>query len=426
MSGETQSLPYLTAEIPGTGGVIKTLAADFQVTEIPLYQPCGSGEHTYVLIEKSGITTLEAIRRLAKSLHLPEREIGYAGMKDSRGITRQTVSLPRVAPERLQGLSIPGIAILGVDRHTNKLRLGHLAGNRFLIRVREVKGDGLEQSRAVLAILAKRGCPNFFGEQRYGSQGNSHLIGRHLLRGEFREAVTALVGDPALVRDERWRQAITLFREGDLAGSMEAFPGHCRVERDVVASLLKRPDDWQRAVGRIPPRLTRLFLSAWQSLLFDRLLARRLDGFDRVMAGDLAFKHANGACFLVEDPAAEASRAEALEISPSGPLFGSKVTLPQGVPLEMELAVLADEGLTPADLAGPSPFRLEGERRALRIPIRDATADRDGDDLVLEFTLPRGAYATTVLREIMKADAVDAADIAATIDPAPGVESFHS
>ncbi len=419
MRGDEQ-LPYLTADIPGTGGAIKALAADFQVTEIPLYQPCGSGEHTYVQVEKSGITTLEAIRRLAKALGLPEREVGYAGMKDSRGITRQTLSLPRVAPERLQGLSLPGIAILAMDRHTNKLRLGHLAGNRFLIRVRQVTEDGLERCREVLAVLGRRGCPNFFGEQRYGSQGNSHLIGRHLLRGELREAVTALMGDPDKVRDERWRQAIALFRQGELAGSMEAFPGHCRVEREVVASLVKRPDDWQRAVGRIPPKLVRLYLSAWQSHLFDRLLARRLDGFDRVMAGDLAFKHANGACFLVEDPAAEAPRATALEISPSGPLFGSKVTLPQGIPLEMELAILADEGLVPADLAAAAPFRLEGERRPLRIPIRDAAADRDGDDLLLEFTLPRGAYATTVLREIMKPEAVDAAGFAATIDGGTG------
>ena len=416
MNGETQSLPYLTAEIPGIGGVIKALAADFQVTEIPLYQPCGSGEHTYALIEKSGITTLEAIRRLARALQLQEREIGYAGMKDSRGITRQTISLPRVSPERLQELTIPGLTILSAQRHTNKLRLGHLAGNRFLIRVREVPADGLERCRAVLAILTDRGCPNFFGEQRYGSQGNSHLIGRHLLRGEFREAVTALIGDPIQVRDERWQQAIALFRAGDLEGSMAAFPGHCRVERDVVASLLKRPDDWQRAVGRIPPRLVRLYLSAWQSLLFDRLLSRRLDSFDRLLPGDLAWKHVNGACFLVDDPAVEMPRAKALEISPSGPLFGSKVTLPQGMPLEMELAVLAEEGLTPAGLAGPAAFRLEGERRPLRIPLDGATAQQDEEGIVIEFTLPRSAYATTILREIMKPDAVDLQGFTATMD----------
>src|SRR5512136_1554502 len=111
------SIPYLTAGIRGSGGVMKSTAADFQVTEIPLYQPCGSGEHTYVLIEKSGITTLEAIRRLAKSLQLPEREIGYAGMKDSRGITRQTVSLPRVRPETALELELPGIRPLNAAFH---------------------------------------------------------------------------------------------------------------------------------------------------------------------------------------------------------------------------------------------------------------------------------------------------------------------
>jgi TruD family tRNA pseudouridine synthase len=89
---------FLTADIPGTGGAIKETPEDFQVWEIPVYPPCGEGEHTFTEIEKRGITTLEAVRRFSRALDIPERDMGYAGMKDARGITRQTLSIPRTPP----------------------------------------------------------------------------------------------------------------------------------------------------------------------------------------------------------------------------------------------------------------------------------------------------------------------------------------
>ena len=101
-------MPYLTADIPGTGGKIKETPEDFMVEEVPLYLPCGEGEHTYVTIEKRGITTLEAIRRFGRALQVPERDIGYAGMKDAVGLTRQTFSIPRIPPEAIKDLTLPG------------------------------------------------------------------------------------------------------------------------------------------------------------------------------------------------------------------------------------------------------------------------------------------------------------------------------
>lgn len=393
---------YLTAHIPGTGGVIKETPDDFRVAEIPLYPPCGEGEHCYAEIEKRGITTLEAVRRLARAAGVAERDIGYAGMKDAVGVTRQTVSIPRVAPEQLLALEIPGVRVLSAVRHRNKLKLGHLAGNRFRIRVREVAGDALARAEAVLQVLRERGVPNFFGSQRYGAQGNSHLIGRAWLAGDFRGAVDLLIGDPAKVRDERWQAAIAAYRQGDPAESLRLFPGHCRTERDVLQRLVSRPDAWEKALHGVHPRLKKLYLSACQSALFDRVLALRLDSFDRLMAGDLAIKHANGACFLVTDPAAEAPRAASFEISPSGPMFGCKLMLPEGEPRELEEGVLREEGLTLAGFDLPGGLRLEGERRPLRVPLGEPQLAADEDSLVLEFSLPRGAYATTVLREVMK------------------------
>ena len=127
-------LPYLTPEFPGVGGVIKQRSEDFFVQEIPLYEPSGSGEHVYCEIQKVGLTTFEAMHRLGKALDISTRDIGYAGMKDAHAITRQIFSIAGTTPEAVMSLQIPGITIQWAARHGNKLRLGHLQGNRFAIK----------------------------------------------------------------------------------------------------------------------------------------------------------------------------------------------------------------------------------------------------------------------------------------------------
>lgn len=399
-----KSKSYLTADLPGTGGVIKETPEDFLVEEVPLYLPCGEGEHTYAVIEKRGMTTLEALRRIARALGVSDRDIGYAGMKDAVGVTRQTISIPRVPPEQVAALALPGITVLSAALHRNKLRLGHLAANRFRIRVRGVGGGVLERAEAVLAVLGERGVPNYFGAQRYGAQGNSHLVGRALVQRDWRAAVDHLIGDPVAVRDDRWREAIEAYRRGDFAESSRLFPGHCRTERDILQRLAGRPDAFEKAFHAVHPRLKKLYLSAFQSALFDRLLEERLSGFDRVLAGDLAWKHDNGACFLVTDADAEAQRAEAFEISATGPLFGFRMSSPQGEPRVLEEALLTAEGLTPESFNLPGGLGMEGARRPLRVLLGEPRVEMDEEGLLLSFTLPRGAYATSVLREIMKGE----------------------
>ncbi|MDO9309743.1 MAG: tRNA pseudouridine(13) synthase TruD [Deltaproteobacteria bacterium] len=394
--------PYLTADITGCGGTIKDTPDDFLVEEIPAYLPCGSGEHCYLTIEKRGITTLEAVRRIAQKLNLPERDVGYAGMKDAVGVTRQTISVQRVSPERASAMELDGVRVVSASMHTNKLKLGHLKGNRFRIAVRGVSADAACTVPQVLALLQRRGVPNYFGFQRYGAQGNSHLIGAALLRRDWQAAADRLIGEPDSLRDEQWRNAVVAYQQGDLELALQLFPRHCRSERDVLQRLVSRPGAFEKAFAAIHPRLKKLYLSAYQSFLFDQVVAKRIEHIDELMDGDLACKHVNGACFLVENAAAELERVRSFEISASGPLFGCRIKQPENEPLRMELSILENELIRSEDFDLPGGLRMEGARRPLRVPLGEPTWQLEGDCLRLEFSLPKGSYATSVLREITK------------------------
>ncbi len=394
---------FLTAGIEGSGGLLKEAPEDFLVEELPLYTPCGEGEHLYLLVEKQGLSTFELMRQLGRALGVREREMGYAGLKDARATTRQTISIPGIGPDQALALTLPGVTILEARRHRNKLRPGHLAGNRFTIRLRRVAPGAGDRARAVLGTLEARGVPNLFGEQRYGALGNSHRIGRAILRRDFDGALREVMGDPGAIRDERWREGATRFAAGDLAGALAVLPGRMRDERAMIQTLLEgKPAE--AALRRLPRPMLRLFLSAFQSSLFDRQVAARLHALGELRTGDLACKHENGACFLVTDPGLEQPRADRFEISPTGALFGSRMTPAQGETGRLEGELLEGEGLIPEDFNLGGGLAMEGERRPLRVPLTGGEIREEGEDLNLGFSLPRGSYATSVLREIMKVD----------------------
>src|SRR6185436_6567103 len=142
--------PYLTSDIAPIPGLIKQHIEDFEVEEIPLYPAGGQGTHLYVSIEKRGLTTQDAIRDIARQLGIAPRAIGYAGQKDAQGITRQRLSVEHVDEARVRALRHGRLRVIDVERHGNKLKLGHLAGNRFVIKLRGMPGDRLDDARAIL------------------------------------------------------------------------------------------------------------------------------------------------------------------------------------------------------------------------------------------------------------------------------------
>lgn len=392
---------YLTHHFPGIGGHIKECPEDFVVEEVPQYLPCGDGEHLYLFIEKRGMTTFDLLKRLAHVLQVAERDLGYAGLKDARALTRQWVSLPRVAPERIGALDLPGVRILGHALHRNKLRPGHLSGNRFSICIRGVPPEAAETARDIGHVLEQVGVPNYFGEQRYGVLNNSHRIGHALLRQDYALAAREIIGDPHLIRDTRWQKAAAHFRAGDLSAALDTLPRALADERRLIGAL-KAERSPRDAVLAFPRRKLRLFLSAYQSWLFDRIVTIRLDSLDVLWPGDLAYIHGKGACFSVENPETEQPRAERFEISPSGPLFGTKIRLATAQAGILEESLLAKEGLSAQSFHLSAGLSMEGARRPLRVALQQLHIEQKEDGLRMEFFLERGSYATSVLREFMK------------------------
>ncbi|MCA8921816.1 MAG: tRNA pseudouridine(13) synthase TruD [Planctomycetes bacterium] len=383
-------------------GVIRQQREDFEVEELPLYEACGSGEHVYATIEKRGLPTLELVRRVARELGVSQRAIGYAGLKDARAVTRQTLSFSGVDPARLEGLEADHYRVLSVSRHTNKLKLGHLRGNRFRLRVRGA-GAHAEAARAVLAALEAEGVPNYFGLQRFGRTRRTHLLGRALVAEDAPAAVAELL-TPPVAAFPREAEAHALAAAGDYAAAAERFPKAASAERSVCRALAAGRDP-AAALATIPLKLRRLYVSAFQSWLFNAYLSRRLERIGEVELGEVAWLQRNGACFVVEDLAAEAPRAAAHEISPSGPMFGRRLLRPApgSSAYALEEAVLAE--LAPghdAELSEAFGAKPLGQRRALRFPLTEPRLEVEGDDLWLGFALPRGCYATTVLEELLK------------------------
>lgn len=329
----------LTPELPGVGGKIRVYDDDFDVEEVPSYEPCGTGDHLYLWVEKRGVGPEFFARTIAQRLGTHPGNVGTAGLKDRHAITRQWVSVPKECESRVKNIDGEGVRVLKTGYHSNKLKPGHLRGNRFRILVREANRD--VNIDAILEQLRTQGMPNFYGPQRFGRDGSTVELGLQCLAG--------------------------------------------------------------KAPKRIRPFLFRFALSAVQSLLFNEYLARRLrDGlFRTVLSGDVMTKWPSGGIFVAQDVPAEQARFDSRETVHAGPMYGKKTFPAEGLAAEREAAVLRASGLSPESFGGFGKLLL-GTRRQNLVYLDDLTAAWEPNGLRLSFMLPAGSYATVLLRELMK------------------------
>lgn len=410
--------PYITANLPGTGGGIKICPDDFQVEEIPLYPFAGVGEHAYLLIEKRGVSTYTAIAILAKAIGRRSVDFGYAGLKDAQAVTRQWISIEHEPSSRFENIEMPVIRIVEKTRHRNKLKLGHLKGNRFTVRIRHEDWDkspsmiqaAYDRAAAILRALSASGVPNFFGQQRFGMRLDNHRLGMALLKGDAKRFMELWLGSADESVDRGGvLQARRHYDAGNITAAYSAWPGHLRAERGALAILQKNPSHHAKALLAVDIRLRRLLICSLQAYLFNKVLELRLPSLTTIVDGDLAWLHDTGAVFDVTQDtiSVEQQRCDRHEISPSGPLFGYRMTNPRGMPAEVEAQVLSKAQITPDDFRQAGPQKAKGARRSMRFSFVDHKLSMGKDDrsgyLELAFTLPAGSFATILLGEVIKA-----------------------
>jgi tRNA pseudouridine13 synthase len=319
--------------------VLKATAEDFQVDEVLDIPLSGDGEHLWLWVEKRGLNTEEAARRIAKAAGVALRTVSYAGLKDRQALTRQwfSIQLPGKADPDLSAAQSDTLRILKTTRHKRKLQRGAHAANGFTLRLTQLVADK-EGLQARLEMIARQGIPNYFGAQRFGYQGGN--------LGEAREYAA--------------RQALP--------------------EQRAVRSRL---------------------LSTARSYLFNQVLAARVaDGsWQRAQVGDLLAFTDSRSFFPAGEAECNDPRLAILDLHPTGPLWGSGPSPASGAAFALEQATGEREAALRDWLVRAG---MEHERRILRLPIGGLTWHYPEPDILqLEFVLPAGCFATALVRELV-------------------------
>ncbi len=409
---------YLTHDIPGIGGQLKARPEDFLVEEIPLYNPDGEGEHIYLFVEKRELTTLQLRDALSRHFKVKRHAIGHAGLKDKHAITRQVISIhtPGKTPEDFPSFIHDRASVLWADLHTNKLKRGHLTGNRFSIKVRGVDPLKVREAKKSIDLLAKHGAPNRIGEQRFGFLMNNHLVGRAMILGDAQQALD-LILSPKPGAPKGSADARQAYIDGRFRDAYELMPKVFKLERNALKALSNEHPP-EKALESIDPTAAGFFISSFQSAIFNHVLNDRIQSgtMDVLGEGDLAFVTKSRSTFgitkeeLEKDGSTLTDRIESFELSPSGPMWGTTMDRASGSVDAHELAALAAAGVNPDDMEDCEQRSgypmIGGDRRPMRMRVRDPHVeggmDEHGAFIRCAFELPRGSFATTVMDEVMK------------------------
>ncbi len=415
---------YITSQ-KGIGGKIRTIYEDFYVEEIPESEPSGTGDNTWFFIEKIGRDTLEVVLDVARELHVDRKRMGFAGMKDKRAVTRQWLCVSNSEVEDIEKLrdKLYKVDILKIMKNEKKLRIGQLVGNKFRLLIRDTEDPEKDSKVAteIMAELSKTGVPNYYGWQRFGKKrSNTHLVGKALLENDLKKAVDCYIGNPYDEERDHIKKPRQLYDEGKWEESFEEMPRSMRYEKMMLKTLLKEmkkkesedidsldDNSYRRVMGSLPKPLRRMFVHAYQSFLFNKAVSERAKlGIDKYVEGDIIIDNEEHLVHEFGDDIDE--RIKDFEVHPTAPLFGSKVPLAGGELGEMEQKVIDEEGVTLEEFKVPKMPKLgsHGLRRAIRFKIWDASAKATDEGVLVEFSIPKGCYATAVLREIMKNEVV--------------------
>ncbi len=447
---------YLTSS-PGVGGKLRFYPEDFVVEELSLPPPrVESGRYVVARVRCRNWETNRLVRELSRAMGISRKRIQFAGTKDKRGVKVQLLTF-LASEEQVAAISLGDFEVLKKYPTDRPLELGHLIGNRFEIRLRgatdggqrtadggepaargtssaerpssgqpeaaEVRPDlGAAIDSVTRELDAAGGVPNFFGIQRFGAlRPVTHKIGERLVRGDIEGAVMAYVGGPNEFEEPAVQQARgRIERERDFAAAVNYFPQQLSFERTLLHHIQLHPGDWPGALRQLPLNLLMMFVHAYQSCLFNRILSRRIRAglpLNEPVEGDVVLPadehgrpdHDHG--IKVESHNLPRVRRKVLDRKAfvSGVLFGSETVFASGIMGELERAVVEEARVEAKDFLVPElpEVSSKGTRRELLIMPGDRQIVPEQDAVVFRFSLPRGCYATALLREYMKGETLD-------------------
>jgi tRNA pseudouridine13 synthase len=380
-------LEYFSTSQEGIGGRIRERIEDFKVEEVQDdSQSAPDGEHTHFTLEKRNWDTITALREIARATGVSYSRFGFAGNKDRRAITRQRISAWHVEEQRLRTVRLPGISLQDFDRCQSRITLGSLVGNRFLATIRKTKLNGKQLQKTLNNItteLNSVGAPNYFGYQRFGTtRPNTHIVGRMIVQGNLEGAINRYLGFPYETESPPCREARNYYdATHDVSGALKVYPRRLTYERSMLVALESRPLDYAGALRRLPTTLQRLLVHAFQAYLFNKNLSRLIQG--EIDVRNMSIR-----------------------------LLGSQSELSTGILGEIEKSLLDEEGITLQDfqLRKMPELGVAGSSREAfldvdpEVSLRHDPSTNDGESVEVQFSLPKAAYATTVLREFMKTD----------------------
>lgn len=411
---DENALAYLSVT-PGIGGRIKSQAEDFIVEEITIDGVIlkigenyarndesgeeGSKDFTHFVLQKKNWTTEGALRRIGDALGIGKKRFSYAGAKDKLATTTQLASVFKIEKEKLLSLNLKDIRVLGAWYAKDKVHLGELLGNHFIIRVEDPRAIDAERVVDKIAKEINMRFPNYFGPQRFGSnRKNTSIIGEHIVRGRLDLAVMEfLVGSCEREEREEARIArINLSKTNDFALALKEYPKSLTLERALLYHLAKYPRDYAGALRKLPRPTLLLFVHAFQSLLFNILLSERL------AEGEI--KKEDGEYFCGESFGFPDINKKIEKKARNSYLVGKIIGYETKIN-EREKNLLSQFGIKPHDFKIRSipEISMKGSYRVLLAPLKDFSFAMNDDrrSAVFDFSLPAGSYATVALREFL-------------------------
>jgi tRNA pseudouridine13 synthase len=424
---------FYATQSAGLGGTIKTVPSDFMVREVTNRTEGTEGKYLIAELTKENWDTHSVAREISNRLRVSRNRIGFAGTKDKFAVTTQKISLWDTDETDLDRVRIADVSLTAVGRSNKAVSLGDLYGNEFTIVIRNIEGRKAEITERIGAITNEielaGGIPNFFGVQRFGTNRPiTHVVGKHLVEDTIKAAVLSYISDIFPDESEAAKEARALCKQGDLKACLKQMPLFLRYERSMLNELVKSTEgergeaQYLAAFSVLPKNLQKLFVHAYQAYLFNLVVSHRLEQnlpFNEALVSDVV-------CFHNELGLADPDRTEKVtEDNVEGinrlikhgrafvtaPVVGSETELADGEVGEIERTVLEDEKVRLPNFYNETlpDLSSKGTRRPVLVPVAVTCNEIQEDDrnpgrlkATLEFFLPKGSYATVVLREYMK------------------------